>query len=265
MHVAGIDVGAGTAKAVILKDNEIISSSITQVAGNVSEAADEVTENVLKETGLQLDDIGHIISTGYGRNTISYANEAVSEIICHSVGIHFLHKQVRTIIEIGAQDSKIIKVNAEGRVVNFVMNDKCAAGTGRFLEVMARVLGVDLKEMGPLSLNSKNCCSITSTCTVFTETEVVSLRAQGKTVEDLIAGIHKAIASRIITMGSSINFEKVLAFSGGVAQNTGMKKALEDAGGIEILVPEAPQITGALGAALIAKAKLTGITGGSTH
>lgn len=256
MLVAGIDVGAGTAKIVILRDNEIISSSIMPVTGNIYQVAQEVTDDALKRAGLSLDKIEHITSTGYGRNAVPFAGDKVSEIICHAIGVHFLLPQVRTIIEIGAQDSKIIKVDMAGRVVNFVMNDRCAAGTGRFLEVMARVLGVDLQQMGQLSLTSKNPCRISSTCTVFAETEVISLRAQEKGVEDLIAGVHKAIASRIISLGSSIKFENALAFTGGVAKNIGVKKALEEASGVEILAPAEPQITGALGAALHARLKL---------
>jgi len=142
-------------------------------------------------------------------------------------------------------------------LIDFVMNDKCAAGTGRFLEVMAQVLGITLEEMGPLSLTSENPCSISSTCTVFAETEVVSLRAEGKHMNDLIAGIHNAIASRIIVMGSSIGFNSETVFTGGVAKNSGVKAALEEASQVKIIIPEEPQITGALGAALIAQIELT--------
>jgi len=255
MTVAGIDIGAGTAKAVILRDGEIISYSIMPVSGDVTKVVEEVTGEALEKAGFSLRNLDYVVSTGYGRNAVSFANKATTEIICHASGVHFLIPQARTIIDIGAQDSKVIRVNERGEVTDFVMNDKCAAGTGRFLEVMAQVLGVKLEEMGPMSLNSKNLCNISSTCTVFAESEVVSLRAQGKSIEDLIAGIHRAIASRVVIMGSGIKFEKETVFTGGVAKNSGVERALEEVGGVEILIPMEPQITGALGAALRAEAE----------
>ncbi len=255
MPVAGIDVGAGTAKAVILRDDKIISYSIMPVAGDVTKAIDEVTGEALEKAELSLQNLDYVVSTGYGRNAVSFANKVTTEIICHASGVHFLIPQVKTIIDIGAQDSKVIRVNDRGEVIDFVMNDKCAAGTGRFLEVMAQVLGLKLEEMGPKSLTSKKLCNISSTCTVFAETEVVSLRAQGKSIEDLIAGIHKAIATRVVIIGSGIKFEKEVVFTGGVAKNSGVKRALEEVGDMEIIVPTEPQITGALGAALRAEAE----------
>ena len=260
MYVAGIDIGAGTAKAVVLEDKEIVCSSIIQVTGNLQGIAEEVIDETLRKCNLSLNKIERIVSTGYGRNSVLFAHATASEIICHSIGVNFLLPQVRTIIEIGAQDSKVIKCNETGRVSNFVMNDKCAAGTGRFLEVMACVLGIDLQEMGRLSLTSKNPCIISSTCTVFAETEVISLRAQGKPVEDLIAGIHKSVISRIMTLGACIKFEDALVFTGGVAKNVGVREALEEASGMEVLVPEEPQITGALGAALSALSEISRVT-----
>jgi len=164
--------------------------------------------------------------------------------------------QAGTVIDIGGQDSKVIGLDGNGKVRDFVMNDKCAAGTGRFLEVMAGVLGVAISEAGALSLLSREPCSISSTCTVFAESEMVSLRAEGKSREDILAGIHKAMAHRIAIMGQSVGFRREVVFTGGVAKNVGMKKALEDEIGLEILVPEEPQIMGALGAAILAKAEL---------
>lgn len=256
MPVAGIDIGAGTAKAVILKNHEIAASSVIPVRGNIESAIKEVMVDTLKEAGLSLDDLEYVVSTGYGRDAVPFARISSTEIICHATGVHFLIPQARTIIDIGAQDSKVIRINEKGRVVDFAMNDKCAAGTGRFLEVMAQVLGVKLDDMGPLSLTSKNLCNISSTCTVFAETEVVSLRAQGKAVEDLIAGIHRAIASRIVVMSSVIKLDPETVFTGGVAKNTGVQYALEKIGKIKCILPANPQITGALGAALIAQSEL---------
>ncbi len=257
MQVAGVDVGAGTAKAVIMSDSNITSCSVKRISNNVVKAAEEVTNEALDKAGLSLSNLDYVVATGWGRNAVSFANKTSSEIICHASGVYFLIPQVRTIIDIGAQDSKVTRVNEKGEVVDFIMNDKCAAGTGRFLEVMAQVLGITLEEMGPLSLTSENPCSISSTCTVFAETEVISLRAEGKHMNDLIAGIHKAIASRIIVMGSGIGFDNETVFTGGVAKNSGVKEALEEAGQVKITVPKEPQITGALGAALIAQVELT--------
>jgi len=253
MFVAGIDIGAGTAKAVILDDNGITAFSVIPVRGDINKAVEGVISKALKKAKISQRDLSYVVSTGWGRDAVTFADNSTTEIICHASGVHFLIPQARTIIDIGAQDSKIIKVNDRGKVIDFTMNDKCAAGTGRFLEVMAQVLGLKLDEMGPMSLLSKNPCEISSTCTVFAETEVVSLRAQGKVVEDLVAGIHRSIASRIIIMGLGINLAREAVFTGGVAKNIGVKKALEEAGGLKCVVPAEPQITGALGAALIAQ------------
>jgi predicted CoA-substrate-specific enzyme activase len=256
MPVAGIDIGAGTAKVVILDHNEIITSAVVPVGGNVTRAVEEVTAKALDGTGVTVDKLEYVVSTGYGRDAALFADYSTTEIICHATGIHFLMPQVKTIIDIGAQDSKVIRINDEGKVVNFVMNDKCAAGTGRFLEVMANVLGLELSEMGPAALTSKNPCTISSTCTVFAETEVISLRAQGKAVEDLIAGIHRAMASRILIMSSGIRLDNETAFTGGVAKNIGVQKVLEELGNLTCIIPVEPQETGALGAALIAQTRL---------
>ena len=250
MQVAGIDVGAGAAKAVILRDGEVMSYSIMPVTSSVVKVGEEVMKKALEKANLSMPSLDYVMSTGYGRNAISFAKKTTSEIICHATGVHFLIPQVRTIVDIGAQDSKVVRVNERGDVIDFVMNDKCAAGSGRFLEVMAHALGIRLEEMGAVSLSSKSPCPISSTCTVFAESEVVSLRAEGRTIEDLIAGIHKAIATRVVIMGSGLRFEKEIVFTGGVAKNHGVKRALEETIGIELLVPEEPQITGALGAAL---------------
>lgn len=258
MPVAGIDIGAGTAKAVIMDNEGGFIFSIMPVSGDVQKAVKGVIDEALDKAGLALNDLYYTVSTGWGRDAVPFADNTTTEIICHASGVHFMVPQARTIIDIGAQDSKVIRINDKGRVVDFAMNDKCAAGTGRFLEVMAHVLGMKLDEMGPMSLTSKNACNISSTCTVFAETEVVSLRAQGKAVEDLIAGIHRSIANRVIIMGAGVNLEHETVFTGGVAKNIGVKKALEEAGRLKCIVPAEPQITGALGAALIAQSELRG-------
>jgi predicted CoA-substrate-specific enzyme activase len=257
MLFAGVDVGAATAKAVIIDENAVlIGFSIIPTGYDVAEAANEVTAKVLDRAGIVRDDLACVISTGYGRNAVKFSNKAITEIICHAKGVHWTSSQARTVIDIGGQDSKVIGIGAEGIVRNFAMNDKCAAGTGRFLEVMAGILDVDISDMGPISMKSLSPCSITSTCTVFAESEMVSLRAQGRVREDIIAGIHEAMSHRVAIMGSSVGFERSVFFTGGVAKNIGVKKALEEEIGREISIPDEPQIMGALGAALLAKSEV---------
>ena len=256
MFVCGIDVGAATAKAVILSNSKTISYSILPTGYSVSLAVDNVVKEAVRKNKLRIAKLDFVVSTGYGRHSVTFANKAVTEIICHARGANFLLPSVRTVVDIGGQDSKVITLDEDGNVTNFTMNDKCAAGTGRFIEVMASVLEVPLEDMGKVSLTSQKPSSINSTCTVFAESEVVSLRAQGELRENLIAGIHKAIASRVAIMGRSIGFQRDVAFTGGVAKNTAVKRFLEDIIGLEIVVPEEPQIIGALGAALMAKAEL---------
>jgi len=252
MLVCGLDIGAATTKAVILKDGNMISYAVLPTGQSVRLATDRVIDDVLHKASLETARFERVFTTGYGRHAVGFADKAVSEIICHAKGANFLIPSVRTVIDIGGQDSKIIALDEEGNVTNFVMNDKCAAGTGRFIEVMARVLEVSLEDMGKLSLGSGKPCTVSSTCTVFAETEVISLRAKGEPRENLIAGIHKGIASRTLTMGRSIGFHKDIAFTGGVAKNAGVRQFLENSVNTGIIVPEEPQIVGALGAALLA-------------
>jgi predicted CoA-substrate-specific enzyme activase len=222
-------------------------------------AANKATQEALDKTGLSLsrDDLKYVIATGYGRVSTPFADETITEIICHAKGAHFLIPSTRLIIDIGGQDSKAIQVDAQGNVSDFIMNDKCAAGTGRFLEVMARVLEVgSVAKMGPMALKSNEPCRISSTCTIFAETEVVVLRAEGKDRKDLIAGVLKAVASRVAVMASGLTRTPDAVFTGGVAKNIGVKRFLEEEIGMEFLVPDEPQITGALGAALFAQAAL---------
>ncbi|MCJ7522802.1 MAG: acyl-CoA dehydratase activase [Dehalococcoidia bacterium] len=257
MITAGVDVGAATAKTAIISDGKILSYAVIPTGDSVARAAERVTRAALEQAGLSMADLSFVISTGYGRNGVAFANKTASEIICHAKGVNLLMPAARTVIDIGGQDSKVIGVRENGTVSDFVMNDKCAAGTGRFLEVMAGVLGLDIEEMGPISCTSKEPCPISNTCTIFAETEMVSLRAEGRTREDLVAGIHKAVASRVVVMGKTVGYREQVVFTGGVAKNTGVKNSLEAGIGLPILIPEEPQIMGALGAALLAKAELS--------
>jgi len=257
MIAAGVDVGAATAKTVIVADGKILSYVVIPTGHSVARAAEEVTKAALELAGLSMADLRFIISTGYGRNSVAFANKVASEIICHAKGVNLSMPAARTVIDIGGQDSKVIGVREDGTVSDFVMNDKCAAGTGRFLEVMAGVLGLDIEEMGPISLTSEEPCQISSTCTIFAETEMVSLRAEGRTREDLVAGIHRAVASRVVVMGKTVGYREQVIFTGGVAKNPGVRNSLEAGIGLPILIPEEPQIMGALGAALLAEAELS--------
>jgi len=254
MSFLGIDIGAVSAKAVVLKDNGIIHYAIMDTGSNIELIADKIVKRVLEEAEVNFDDVGGIVATGYGRISVPLADKKVTEITCHARGVHHIIPEVRTIIDIGGQDSKGMRVDEAGNVIDFVMNDKCAAGTGRFLEVMAKALELRVDELGSISLKSKSPCCISSVCTVFAESEVVSLRAEGKAREDIIAGIHRSIASRIGAMMSQIGHEGLMVLTGGVAKNRGVIKALEGELKTSVSIPENPQITGAIGAALIASA-----------
>jgi len=253
MKVAGIDIGSLTAKTVILDDEKrVLSYNIVPTGASSKKACENSFKQALRSTSLRSDSIAYIVSTGYGREIIPFANAQVTEITCHARGAHFLHPQTRSVIDVGGQDSKTIRVNEQGKVIKFAMNDKCAAGCGRFLEVMARALEVELEEMGKLSLSSQQFVSISSMCTVFAESEVVSLIARGYPVEDIINGLHWSIADRIIGLLERVGVAEEVMMSGGVAKNIGVVKAIEKKLGVKLYITDEPQVVGALGAALIA-------------
>lgn len=250
---AGIDVGSLTAETVILDQSaKIIASNILPTGPNSGRAAEESFNRALSDAGISGEEITYIVATGYGRISIPFAHKKITEITCHGLGAHHLFSDTRTIIDIGGQDSKVIRVDEHGKVVDFTMNDKCAAGTGRFLEVMAASLHVPLDEMGTLSLKASQQISISNVCTVFAESEVVSLVAQGKPVEDILLGLHTAIVNRVWNMVKSVGTPGGVTLSGGVAKNSGVVSLLENKLGRTINVPREPQIVGALGAALLA-------------
>jgi predicted CoA-substrate-specific enzyme activase len=248
----GIDIGASTAKVVVFHDG-IVSSAVIPSKFDTVKTAEEVIEKGLQKAGITRDDIEYTVATGYGRALVPATSKTVTEITCHARGAFYLDDTVRTVIDIGGQDSKGIALDTGGRVEDFVMNDKCAAGTGRFLEVMAKALEVELENLGVLSLKSEEKVLISSTCTVFAESEVISYKNQGKKKEDIIAGVHEAITSRIYAMVNQIPLKDETMVTGGVAFNQGVVRALEKKMKKEITVPDDPQIVGALGAALIAK------------
>ncbi len=251
--VAGIDVGSLSAKTVILDDQGRMTGRAVVPTGAMSQRAGEMSfEMALSMAGITRSDITYTLGTGYGRKKIPFAKAEMTEITCHAKGAHHLFPETRTIIDIGGQDSKAISINDEGVPTGFMMNDKCAAGSGRFLEVMARALEIDLDQMGKLSLLSTKQVSISSMCTVFAESEVVSAVANGYDAHDIINGIHQAIAKRVSVLVEQVGVKERVLMSGGVAKNVGVVLALEEQLRTTLLIPADPQLVGALGAALIA-------------
>ena len=253
MYTAGVDVGAITAKAAILCDDGLLSTALILAGYDRAAAARQVLDQALAQAGLAREQVSRLVATGYGRVQVAGADRTVTEITCHARGAHHLCPDVRTVIDIGGQDSKGIAVGPGGRVLDFVMNDKCAAGTGRFLEVMAHALEVDLADFGQLALAAPRRARISSTCTVFAESEVITHLATGVDRNEIIAGIHEAIAARVTTMVGRIPVRDEVVLTGGVAHNAGVARMLEEKLDHPITVPEQAQLTGAIGAALIAR------------
>lgn len=250
----GIDIGSLTTKAVLIDHKEeILSSCVVYTGYNGIEAAQEALRRAMEAAGCQRDQIQDIVATGYGRHIVDFARKAVTEITCHAVGAIKYFPFVRTVLDIGGQDSKAIGIDPESkRVLNFRMNDKCAAGTGRFLEVMAERLRLDMDQMIELALSAKKGLEISSVCTVFAETEVVSMVAQGKPIAEILRGLHQAVVNRVYPMLKDVGIKADVVMTGGVAKNKAILKLLEEKLGMPVHVPPDPQITGALGAALIA-------------
>ena len=248
----GIDIGSITTKAAVIKDGVLIGTRVGFTGYNVDKAWRHVTDELLVELGQELTAMDKIVSTGYGRAGVKAAHKTITEITCHAAGVHFYAPHIHSIIDIGGQDSKSILLDDNGRVRDFVMNDKCAAGTGRFLEVMARALQVDLEEFGDISLRAENPGKISSLCTVFAESEVISLISKGESRENIIAGIHESIAIRISAMANRVGVKPPLMMTGGVAKNIGVVRALEKKLGMAIEILESAQVMGAIGAAVLA-------------
>lgn len=251
-YFAGIDIGSTMTKVVILGDE--VMASVTGTTGpEQRRLANRVMEEALEGAGLAFESITYVVSTGYGRLNVPFADKQITEISCHAKGVAHLFPQAKTVIDIGGQDSKGIKIGKNGRPANFIMNDKCAAGSGRFLEVLADALEVEVGELGELSLKGTEPAPISNMCTVWAEQEVVSRLAAGVSLPNLVAGIHESLANRVVRMVNRMKVEKEVVLTGGVALNIGMVKALSDRLGHEVLVPAEPLLTGALGAALLGK------------
>jgi (R)-2-hydroxyacyl-CoA dehydratese activating ATPase len=251
---AGVDVGSLATKSVIIENGLVVGSSLIPTGVFPEKSGREAMDKALSMVGVNGIKPSFIVATGYGRITAKYADKLVTEITCHAKGARYLRPEARTVIDMGGQDCKVIKLDGEGNVEDFVMNDKCAAGTGRFLEVMANVFKVPLDELGPMALKARSVVPISSTCTVFAESEVISMIARGEPPEDILKGVHQAISNRVAGMASRVGPEPEIFFSGGVAKNAGMRAALETAMKSMIYVPDFdPQLVGALGAAALAK------------
>ena len=252
MITAGSDIGSITAKAAIFDKGKIIATKIIFTGYNAELAGQKIYDEVLSEAGIGKTDIEKIVSTGYGRNAVAFADKSFTEIMAHATGAHFFNPHIRSVIDIGGQDSKAILLDDKGKVKNFVMNDKCAAGTGRFLEVMARALEVNLDDFGTISQKSASPSKISSLCTVFAESEVISLISRGEKRQDIIAGIHESIAARVSSMLARVGVSEPVMITGGVARNAGVVDALMKKLGVHIAVSPYAQVNGAIGAAVLA-------------
>ncbi|MBU8849857.1 MAG: 2-hydroxyglutaryl-CoA dehydratase [Desulfobacterales bacterium] len=252
MIYAGIDIGSITAKAALIKENQLLATHIIPTGYNPLNAGIKVFETVLKKASVSKTDIKAIVSTGYGRASVNFADKAMTEIICHGTGAHFINPDIRGIIDVGGQDSKAISLDKNGQVENFAMNDKCAAGTGRFIEVMANALEVRLDQLGDFSLKADNPSKISSICTVFAESEVISMIAGLQKRENIIAGIHESAAARVAILAFKIKIKEPVMMTGGVAKNKGMTAALEKRLGFNLIVGDSAQENGAIGAAVLA-------------
>jgi len=258
MIFAGIDIGSRAAKAVIMDDQSIISSAITDTGPESAKTAYKVRDMALEDTGLSAEDIRYTVATGYGRVLVPFAGENISEISCHAKGINWYFPSVRTILDMGGQDCKAINCNGDGIVTNFVMNDKCAGGTGRFLEMIADVLNVRLEDSGDLALQSKNTILFNTICAVFAKSDAIAYLRKGAAKSDILAGLHEAIATRSLNLLKRVSIEKDFAITGGISKNSGMVRKLAEKVGLEPLQCEDPQLVGALGAALFAREKYSG-------
>ena len=252
MYICGIDVGSLSTDLVLTDERgNVLGHTILLTGSDPLEAAKDGFETLLSKLGIEREKIGKIVATGSGREMINFADTKITEITCLAAGVHHVLPSCRTIIDIGGQDTKVIALSEDGKVLEFEMNDKCSAGTGRFLEVMSNALGVPLDKMGPLSLKAEKPALISSVCTVFAESEVVSLVAQGKPVEEILRGVHESIADRVLSLAERIEVKDDIALTGGVAKNIGVVRALEEKLGKKLYVYDEPQIVGAIGAAIL--------------
>ncbi len=259
MITAGCDVGSLTTKAVVLNGGRVLGHALVRSSFDPEKSAAEVMDKALQAAGVTMDDLGFCVGTGYGRERIKFVKKTFSEITCHAKGVHFLHPTIRTVIDVGGQDCKAIRLDAKGEIEKFLTNDKCASGTGRFLEVMAQLLGVDLEDLGRMSARATAPVTLAGACTVWAQAEVVVHLNAGRPLPDLAAGVNEAMASRIAILARAVGIEKDVCMSGGVAKNAGVVAAMEKGLGMPLRrLKVDPQLMGALGAAVIAREKAGG-------
>ena len=257
MYFAGIDIGSTMTKVVITDERDNCLSVVKGPTGaEHRRLANEVMQRALARADLHIDDISYIVATGYGRLNVPFADRQITELSCHARGVASLFPGARTAIDIGGQDAKCLKID-QGRLTGFVMNDKCAAGTGRFLEVTAAALGIRLDDMGNVALKATRKVPVSSLCTIFAQQEVVALLSRGEKLENIVAGLHDALAGRIAALARRLGLNPDLVLTGGVAMNRGMARAMEQALGCAVLIPAEPLLTGALGAAILARETCT--------
>lgn len=252
VHTAGVDIGAAFSKGVVLSDGDMIAFHLLPSVGDYGPTSERVMKALLIKANLSASDIMLVTSTGYGASKVSFSTQTANDITCQGKGISKLFPSVRTAVDIGGQFTRVFKVDARGRVSTFLLSDKCAAGSGRFLQVIARVLQVDLEDIGALSLRSKKIVDFNTGCAVFAETEAISRVSEGAAVEDILAGLHRALSAKIESMIVRVGLEQDLALVGGGAMDIGLVKSIESKMNVDAFVPSNPQIVAALGAALIA-------------
>jgi (R)-2-hydroxyacyl-CoA dehydratese activating ATPase len=256
---AGVDVGSTQTKAVILsEDRQIVARALINTGANVSMAAERAFKQAASSAGIPPEGIAYVVGTGYGRYKVNFGNAQITEISCHARGANFLFPKTRTVIDMGGQDAKGIRVGEQGDVKDFVMNDKCAAGTGRFLSNAAETVGLSLDQIGPISLEAKKLVRLSTVCAVFVESDIMSYLAEGKTVPDILGGVHSAIAARTVALVRRVGIEPEVAFTGGVSRNIGMVKALEEKLGLPVNVCDDSHFIGAIGAAIFALERALG-------
>jgi predicted CoA-substrate-specific enzyme activase len=263
---AGVDVGSTQTKAIITDASRaVVARALIATGANIARAGDAAFQQACDAAGLPRRAVRYVVGTGYGRYKVSFGDAQITEITCHARGAHALFPATRTVIDMGGQDTKTIKVGPDGSVLDFAMNDKCAAGTGRFLSAAADVTGLGLDEIGARALQARNPVRLTSVCTVFVESDIMSYLAQRQTVEDILAGVHKAIAARTMALVRRVGVEEEITFTGGVSRNIGMVQALEAVLGRSINVSPEGHFMGALGAALLALERAEAATGSAAE
>jgi len=255
IHVAGVDIGSAFSKAVIMAGNKIIAYQVKPSGGNYRLTAEQVMKGALTKAKLSLKDLDYTVATGYGAANVSFSHGTASDISCLARGVYYLFPTARTAIDIGGQFTRVFKLDDRGRATAFLLSEKCAAGSGRFLQVMTKVLQIDLEDIGKLSLKSRNRVDFNTGCAVFAESEAVSRIAEGAAKEDILAGLHRALAAKVQTMVERLGIEPDCALVGGGAKDIGLVKSIEESLACSLLVPDEPQIIAALGAALVAEEK----------